>query len=389
MLSSFILLSDGEIDNFEQVATMLIDDPAILNLLIAPDGVVTEVYPKQGNEAVIGLDFFSDGAGNKEAAMAKETGALVLGGPFDAVQGGQILVGRMPVYTNNPDGSQDFWGLVSVTLKFPDVFNAAGLDELELQGYTYEIWRINPDSNERQVVADSTYSRDTRVGYVEKQLAIKNSLWHFQIAPFFGWYKYPETWVTLFISLCVSLLVGAMVQNNVLLKIVRDRLEALSNADALTGIYNRRFFMESAAKQMDRLTRASGESFIIMFDLDHFKKINDVYGHPVGDAVLKGIAARISDTLRSYDLFARYGGEEFIILATDIDEARALCLAERVRLAIALSPIEVDDKSISITASLGIAPAAAENGLDAAIALADNALYQAKATRNNCVLFKA
>lgn len=123
VLSALVIQSDGEIENFKQVAAIIIDDPAILNVLIAPSGVVSDVYPLQGNEAVIGLDFFGEGAGNKEAVMAKETGQLVFGGPFDLVQGGQALVGRLPVWIDMPDGNNAFWGLVSVTLKFPQILD--------------------------------------------------------------------------------------------------------------------------------------------------------------------------------------------------------------------------------------------------------------------------
>jgi len=123
VLSALVIQNDGEIENFKQVAAIIIDDPAILNVLIAPSGVVSDVYPLQGNEAVIGLDFFGEGAGNKEAVMAKETGQLVFGGPFDLVQGGQALVGRLPVWIDMPDGNNAFWGLVSVTLKFPQILD--------------------------------------------------------------------------------------------------------------------------------------------------------------------------------------------------------------------------------------------------------------------------
>jgi len=139
VISTLVQQGNGQVKNFEQLAASIVDDPAIENILIAPDGVVSDVYPLEGNEAVVGLDFFAEGAGNKEAVMAMETGQLVLGGPFESVTGGQIIVGRKPVYIEEPDGSSRFWGLVSVTLKYPDALDGAGLNELKIQGFAYEV----------------------------------------------------------------------------------------------------------------------------------------------------------------------------------------------------------------------------------------------------------
>lgn len=80
---------NGKVENFEKVASTLVDDPAILNVLVAPGGVVSDVYPRKGNEAVLGLNFFARGAGNQEAVEARDAGQLILGGPFPLVQGGR------------------------------------------------------------------------------------------------------------------------------------------------------------------------------------------------------------------------------------------------------------------------------------------------------------
>ena len=141
--------------------------------------------------------------------------------------------------------------------------------------------------------------------------------------------------------------------------------------------------MEAVAKQMNRVIRTGSESYIIMLDLDYFKKINDRYRHQGGDEVLKEITARIAKTLRSYDLFARYGGEEFIVFISEIDKASTMRLAERIRLKITDTPVEIKGASVSVTVSLGIAPAAPVNELEEAIALADKALYKAKETGRN------
>ena len=171
------------------------------------------------------------------------------------------------------------------------------------------------------------------------------------------------------------------------LKKLKNKLEELSTIDPLTDIHNRRYFMESVTKQMIYVCRQQGESFIIMLDLDHFKDINDKYGHPAGDKVLIETAACIGAILRPYDIFARYGGEEFILFVSGITKESVIQLAERIRVCISKNQINIKSGAITITASFGIAPAAPENDLSDAIALADKALYQAKQEGRNRVVF--
>jgi len=387
VLSALVIQSDGEIENFKQVAAIIIDDPAILNVLIAPSGVVSDVYPLQGNEAVIGLDFFGEGAGNKEAVMAKETGQLVFGGPFDLVQGGQALVGRLPVWIDMPDGNNAFWGLVSVTLKFPQILDGIGLEGLEKQGLTYKIWRINPDNNEMQMISGSENSYGEHIRFIEIPIQILNAEWIFCLYPVLEWYQRPESWAMIFIGFCISVLFAFVVQNNHELKLMQSELEKMARTDSLTGIFNRSSFMELALIQFKKSARANRNCFVVIFDLDHFKKVNDNYGHQAGDEVLKACVLRTKNTVRSYDVLARYGGEEFIILVTDIDKTDIQNLAERIRQSISETPIEVGGAHISVTASFGIALANMSTDLDTAIGFADTALYKAKEEGRNRVVF--
>lgn len=387
-LSALVIQSDGKVNNFERVAATLLDDPAISNVLIAPAGVVTHVYPIRGNEGVLGFDFFKKGAGNKEAAIAKETGQLVFGGPFFLVQGGQALVGRLPVYMTNPKGEKVFWGLVSVTLKYPQALDGAGLALLEKQGYAYEIWRINPDSGERQIIASSDYEYNKSALFIEKRMEILNATWFFRISPVKIWYQYPETWVMLFVGFFISCLVAFVMQNNHELKLLQGQLERIAQSDPLTGIANRRHFMDTAPVYMQQAARNKQRCFIIMFDVDHFKQVNDTYGHAAGDEILKVIAARVKRTIRPYDLFARYGGEEFIIFVTDVDKKAAENLTERIRMSICESPFICNGTAMQMSASFGLAQASPTASLDEIIRQADNALYEAKkGGRNKSVCY--
>jgi diguanylate cyclase (GGDEF)-like protein len=167
-------------------------------------------------------------------------------------------------------------------------------------------------------------------------------------------------------------------------------LRRLAASDPLTGMPNRRHFEERSA-QIIAAREATGHSVaVLMLDVDHFKKINDSHGHPAGDEVLKVVAKRCREALRDRDLFARFGGEEFVALlaAPALEDAPAA--AERMRTAVAATPIMVGDARINVTVSIGAALGEAVAGRDQAllddlIASADEALYRAKAEGRNRV----
>jgi len=394
ILSSLVMHNDGDTSDFDHWASFLIDDPAILNLLVAPEGIVSHVYPLEGNEALLGLDFFyqeavTDTTPHESLLLvldAKETRRLVMGGPFRSIQGWKILVGRQAVFLENADGTETFWGIVGITLKHPQALDGAGLADLTLVGFDYELWRVSPD-NERQVIGGSMAHHRRSMRYVDIPITIMNVHWYFRILTAQAWYRFPEAWLALGVSIIIALMAGAIMQNYQEVKNLKNELEKLSITDSLTGAYNRRYFMETTVLQMGRVTRQNSGSYVIIFDLDHFKSVNDTYGHQSGDVALKETALRVTASLRPYDIFARYGGEEFILFISEIDKESALQLAERIRLDIAGNEISVRDSSITITASFGIAPAAPDYKLEDAIALADKALYRAKEEGRNRVVF--
>jgi diguanylate cyclase (GGDEF)-like protein len=169
-----------------------------------------------------------------------------------------------------------------------------------------------------------------------------------------------------------------------------ERENALFEAattDALTRIPNRRFFLERARSEWAASKRSSRFVHTILLDVDFFKKVNDTYGHPAGDFVLREVAAQLNKVRREEDLLARWGGEEFIFLLAGIEPSQALAFAERARKAIEFHRIVWEDTHIPVTVSLGLASSqgAAQNELDHLIAQADSKLYQAKRNGRNRV----
>lgn len=153
--------------------------------------------------------------------------------------------------------------------------------------------------------------------------------------------------------------------------------------DELTGLFNRRYFNDAISREVERFKRFGQRFSLIMLDVDHFKRFNDTYGHPAGDEALKVVAKALQSTARSFDHVVRYGGEEFALILPHTDSEQAFAASERMRLAVASSPVMVDGLKVPITASLGAAtfPEDAINARDL-VARADEALYEAKRTRN-------
>jgi len=150
--------------------------------------------------------------------------------------------------------------------------------------------------------------------------------------------------------------------------------------DPLTGTYNKRFFMERAEHEIAYAGRHGSPLTLLIFDLDHFKQINDSYGHPAGDAVLTELAGRVDNTLRSEDVFARYGGEEFVVLMRNTPMPEAIGIAQRLRRAISDKPVSHDGQQIQVTVSIGVSDydTSLSSTVDALIARADTNLYKAK-----------
>ncbi|MCL2254836.1 MAG: ATP-binding protein [Lachnospiraceae bacterium] len=213
-LSALVIHGADDIDliKFDEMAPIIADDPSILNVLIAPGGIVSHAYSFDDEQTIIGLDFFSSEAGNREALMAVEMRRLVMAGPFLGRQGTWVLAGRLPVFFSNSDNEEVFWGIVSVTLKFPEALNAAELDDIEKRGFAYELWRINPDTDERQILDSNLDSVKPASIYIDKPIQVVNAEWNLRIYLTREWYQSPENIIFILLSLFICYLVMIMMQ---------------------------------------------------------------------------------------------------------------------------------------------------------------------------------
>ena len=174
-------------------------------------------------------------------------------------------------------------------------------------------------------------------------------------------------------------------------KNMEEELRHLATTDALTGAHNRRFFFELAERELRRSTRLARPTAALLLDIDHFKRINDTYGHAAGDDMLRGLVEIIEAELRDYDILGRLGGEEFAVLLTDTSVATAMEVGERLRSAVAERPIATVAGMLTMTISIGVA--AVEAGaltVDPVLSHADRAMYRAKSLgRNRVELYRS
>jgi diguanylate cyclase (GGDEF)-like protein len=165
------------------------------------------------------------------------------------------------------------------------------------------------------------------------------------------------------------------------------KVSDMANRDGLTTLYNARFFQEALTRELERTKRTHQPLSLLIFDVDWFKKINDRYGHPIGDQVLQHLSHIARSVLRGYDVLARYGGEEFIAMLTETTSPQAMLLGERLRKLVEQRPYQTEDgESIKITVSIGVASARAPYDKKEFISRADQALYRAKGTGRNRVM---
>ena len=209
VLEAYLMQTGGNHGDFGALSGVLLREDFVRNVLFAPDGIVAAVFPLEGNEAVIGLNMYEDGAGNKEAQAAIEKKELYIAGPFELIQGGLGIAGRLPVFLEGDSGEPCFWGIVSVTLDFPEVLSGSSIQRVNEQGFACRIWRINPDDGQPQTVLETATPLPEGQKTVDYEQPLFNSVWTVSIASLRPWYLRAEVWLSVMVSLLVALLAAS------------------------------------------------------------------------------------------------------------------------------------------------------------------------------------
>jgi diguanylate cyclase (GGDEF)-like protein/PAS domain S-box-containing protein len=169
-------------------------------------------------------------------------------------------------------------------------------------------------------------------------------------------------------------------------KLLEEELHLQATTDELTGVFNRRYFLRVAQQELHRAARLNHATSVAIIDLDHFKHINDTYGHSIGDQVLIAFSKICRDNIRDIDVFARFGGDEFVLFFVETELERACSVLERMRQMVSSQPILLEGRLVALSMTAGVAASlAGSDSLDGLISRADQLLYQAKQSGGNLI----
>lgn len=224
-LQALVTQNDGEfIRNFEEVARDILPSyPGVIELAIAPRGIIQQVAPLYGNEKALGLNLFEAKTQNKESFLARYSGKLTLAGPLELVQGGIGLVGRLPIFEDRAN-SESFWGFALAVIRISEILDHSKMAQLEHDGLSYSVWRIHPDSREKQMIFQSEHT--TLIDPVEYTFDVPNGSWTITLAPTKGWGSPMIFMLRELIALVFALMLGYLAKLFIELKLAKVALES-------------------------------------------------------------------------------------------------------------------------------------------------------------------
>ena len=306
-LEQTLISENGEIHQFDTIAGNLMSD-SIESVQLAPNGVVTDIYPAEGNEAGK-IDLLHDKDRKEISCYARDNHATITQGPFELKQGGYGIAVRNPVYLKDKSGQEYFWGFTIVILRVPDIFSDAGI-ALSNFGYEYKILKTDtPWSDTYKVVYQSDGQIDHPVSYA---FTVGDGTWKLEVTPKTGWRNNTLLIIISGMFLTISLLLSVLTRVWLVAKEHKNKYKILARTDSLTNIYNRYGFDELAEKIISKNPQTHFVAALL--DIDDFKFINDIYGHSYGDKALKSLADSMKAFFPSDALLGRNGGDEFCIL---------------------------------------------------------------------------
>lgn len=309
-LKQVVISGDGNINGFYDVAANMMDT-SIQSIQIAPNGVVTEIYPEEGNEYGK-IDLINDSGRGAISRYARDNDTVIMQGPFELKQGEYGIAVRNPVYLDDENGQKNFWGFAIIILKVPDIFSAS-VEALSDFGYKYSLQKsAAPWDDSYEWVYGSNKELNDPVIY---DFDVYGDKWRLEILPKSGFYN-NNYLIYMFIGgVIIVLLLTGLTAALISINENRKNFKRLAVTDALTGIYNRHGFDEQVEQYMRQ--NPQKHCVVAMLDIDDFKLVNDVYGHAAGDGALKKLAESMKQYFSKDVILGRNGGDEFSIFMPD------------------------------------------------------------------------
>lgn len=306
-LKQLLINGNGQIINFSKVAENLMSY-SIQSVQLAPNGVVTDIYPEEGNEAGK-IDLLKDSKRGEISNYAKDHNITIIQGPIKLKQGGSGLVVRNPIYLEDKNGQEYFWEFTIAVLRVPEIFEDS-TNALSKFKYNYRLSREASVLDKKYVEVDANC--DKMIRPVTYDLTVGKEKWKLQIMPRAGWSNSKTLYLIFFGGLSLVLLLTGLTTLLFLLDERRVELKELANKDGLTKLYNRYGFDEMAEKMISKNPKE--HCVAVLLDVDDFKLINDMYGHAYGDKALISLSENMQKFFPSSALLGRNGGDEFCIL---------------------------------------------------------------------------
>jgi diguanylate cyclase (GGDEF)-like protein len=370
-------------DIFASVVGRLLESQRnIRNLALAPDNIISDVYPRLGNEKALGLRYLDNPQQRGAVERAIQTRRTVVAGPIPLVQGGLGIVSRTPVFLTSVPGARPvaeprYWGIVSLAVNADTLFADVGLNTDQM-GFQVAARGLDATGAQGAVFIGRAALFDDRPVTLDVPLPGGGN-WTLGAVPVGGWKaagSAPALVVTL--SYVFAVLLGLL---SAWLARAHQQVLALASHDRLTGLPNRRLFEDRLSQAVLAAYRDHRAGALLLIDLDGFKAINDSKGHGCGDQVLVRVGQRLAGLARANDTAARLGGDEFALVLNAVSSpAAAMDVARRV-VADMLAPIGLDNGEhvlTSVSAGVAVFQGDAAEALPALIDRADQALYASK-----------
>lgn len=358
------------------IDSIISDSLQVRHVAVGVDYVIEFIHPMTGNEAALGFDYRSSPEQLSSYIQALETSEITINGPVLLTQGGEALIARVPVF---PDGEHNI--VISQVIDHQLLFQLAGLYDtpelsVSIRGRNgsgaagplilgaEEVWQAQPVTQTIQLPSGEWVLAAIPVGTFWQDGQETKILW----------------WVVgTLLSLLLAVLTAIILFNQQKLQLAFRTITRQARFDSLTELPNRHYFLEQLTSYLDSCQRREEQCALLFIDLDHFKEVNDSFGHEAGDRLLKVIAQRLTSSLRKEDIIDRLGGDEFVVVLKNLIEPMHAELQSEKLLTFIREPISIKGNEILIDGSIGIAiyPDDGHSALEL-LKSADLAMYNAK-----------
>ena len=304
ILSELVLLNPQDISWFDRTAAALRDDSEVLSLQLYREGNPAAVYPP-------GAPLMEDSGLQEylrpDSADAANASEAMLYGPIRLKNGSLSIAAVQPVYTYDRVKGFQRWGAAVVLLRVPTAQMQANFNRMEANGYAFSLQSLNTDDGEVILHSVQPVGKEP----IREVIPVPNGRWILEMQPVQGWFARSRIMLELFVGILMSALLAWMYLFFLRLCEQRERMRIRAVTDSLTQLGNRRVLME---RLEECCARPRAHFLLCYMDLNDFKKVNDQYGHDIGDALIRSAAERIHECLKEEDTLFRIGGDEFVAI---------------------------------------------------------------------------